>query len=73
MAEPRIFQGTPLAGIPLKWHRSMREREPARDRATQVAPGVWVQVMAWGDFVMPDGRVGSGARIAVWDERRPRR
>jgi hypothetical protein len=39
-----------------------------RDKATEVAPGVLVQVTAWGDFIMPGGEVTRGAQIAVWRE-----
>lgn len=70
MSEPRIFQGTPLREVQLKWLEGRYGTDRIdRSRATEVAPGIHVQVMSWGDQLMPDGRVSSGAQIAVWDER----
>jgi hypothetical protein len=71
VADPRIYQGTPLAEVPLEW---LRRRDPDDDparrqgKATEVAPGVRVLVLAWGDMLGPDGTVSRGARIAVWQE-----
>lgn len=70
MSNPRIFQGWPLTEVPLAYLEQRYETERIkREHAAEVAPGIFVQVMAHGDFVMPDGRVTGGARIAVWDER----
>lgn len=72
MSNPRIFQGWPLTEVPLAWLEQRYETDRIkRENAAEVAPGVFVQVMAHGDFFMPDGRVTGGARIAVWDERVP--
>lgn len=71
MADPRIYQGSPLAEVPLEWlRRRDPDDDPARwlDKATEVAPGVRVLVLAWGDMLGPDGTVSRGARIAVWRE-----
>jgi hypothetical protein len=69
VADPRVYQGSPLAEVPLEW---LRSRDSAymidRARATEVAPGVLVQVTAWGDFIMPGGETTRGAQIAVWRE-----
>jgi hypothetical protein len=70
VTEPRIYQGSPLAEVPLEW-LCRRDPVPPRwlDKATEVAPGVRVLVLAWGDMLRPDGTtVSRGARIAVWRE-----
>lgn len=69
MADPRIYQGWKLAEVPLEWLRS-RDSTYMIDRAkaTEVAPGVFVQVTACGDCMMPDGESAGGAQIAVWRE-----
>lgn len=70
MADPRIFQGSPLTEVPLEWARKRDGGDDvigcSRSKATQIAPGVFVLVLAWGDMLGPDGRVTRGARIAVW-------
>ena len=72
MADPRIYQGSPPAEVPLDWYKRRSgdddsDMARARARATEVAPGVFVGCLGWGRFIMPDGTFSDGARIAVWE------
>jgi hypothetical protein len=74
MTEPRIFQGSPLAEVSLDWYMRRsgdddRDLERERQRAAEVAPGVFVSPLGWGNMIMPDHSISDGPRIAVWDER----
>src|SRR5262245_37506203 len=74
--EPRVFglAGRKSREIPLAWRRARYEGEPVPDHAIEVAPGVRVRLLGFGDLLLPEGGEPgepatirtTGAEIAVW-------
>lgn len=60
--------------VPLDWRDKHGERAPDPDQSVQVADGVRIQVIGWGDTIVPAGppgsgiRIAAGAEIAVWTD-----
>lgn len=81
-SEPRVFEGLELEPADVRWLQSAPpgRREAvitaadvasARERAVQVAPGVFAAVLHPGPLRLPDGAWTEGPLIAVWGASRP--
>ena len=70
---PRVFfLGGKLSREIPREHWEQR-REPYddpryRERAVEIAPGVFAAHLGHGDFILPGQVVGAGAGVAVWNE-----
>jgi len=75
--DPRIFAlGNVRREVPLDWWRARGREEPDIDFAVTVAPGVHVELLGWGNFLVPGGEgeapvPGSGGWVAVWAQSDP--
>lgn len=79
MTEPRFYQIPSNTELPREWIESRgylgEEYERTeitrdlRDRAMEIAPGIFVVLMGTGGSILPDGQAARGATIAVWTEK----